>query len=300
MSDGDESSLELLLDTITNAFGGILFLALLVIVLLQMTSDRVADEPPSRETATKLVAMEREVLSATRERDELLRATVIQDQLAKQLVTDENRIALGSLQASRQSSTDLNSQRVKLAAELVNKQNEINTLAQTLSDLKTRVKLKSAEVDDAKLKLQAELRARTTTANLPRLHETSKVEIAVVLRFGRLYFLHRYDPSLASRELNTEDMVILEDAADSVLATPKPYRGTPVDNIEAVRATVLRELKSFPPQAIYLAIAVWEDSFDQFIDLKNLLIELKYEYRVIPLGEGGMISESSIDKPLIQ
>ena len=36
--DGDDS-LELLLDTITNAFGGIVFLAILVIILLQNSSE---------------------------------------------------------------------------------------------------------------------------------------------------------------------------------------------------------------------------------------------------------------------
>jgi hypothetical protein len=300
MNDGQESSLELLLDTITNAFGGILFIALLVIVLLQLTNENVMRKPPTREMAGRLVAMENELVSTERERDQLLRALVIHDQLAEQLVTDDNRRELETLTSARSSSTELNSRRLELAESLVGKQNEINAMAQTVSEMNDRLKLKSAEVDDEQRKLRAEVQSRTTTAKLPRLHETAKIEIAVVLRFGRLYFIHRYDAALTGREVNTDDMVIVDNGADGIVATPKPYRGTPVDNGELIRATIRDQLRRFPAQTTYLAIAVWDDSFDQFIELKNALVELGYEYRVIPLLQGQAISESNIATPLVQ
>jgi len=300
MDGGHDDSLELLLDTITNAFGGILFLALLVVVLLQVTTDRAASELPSRELADKLVGMQTKLLSASRERDELLQALSVQDRLGKQLMSEENQRNLETLEKARDSNVALKSDRIQLADVLVSKQNEINSLAQSLNELKDRLKVKAGEVDDAELKLREEVRTRTTTAKLPRLHETSKVEIAAVVRFGRLYFVHRYDASMRSREVNTDHMVIIDEGPDGVVATPKPYQGIAMDQPESLRAAIDMELRMFPAGTIYLAIAVWEDSFDQFIRLKNVLVELGHEYRVIPVEEGGMVTESSVDTPLVQ
>ena len=121
MNDDRQSSLELLLDTITNTFGGIVFLALLVVVLLQLTSDKATQEAPQKETVDRLVAMETELITATRQRDELLRAVLVQDQLLGQFATEENRRDLGRLRTSREMMRATESQRLKLAGDLVNK-----------------------------------------------------------------------------------------------------------------------------------------------------------------------------------
>ncbi|MEO8166385.1 MAG: hypothetical protein ABI619_13420, partial [Betaproteobacteria bacterium] len=55
----DDSSLELLLDTICNTFGGILFISMLVVILLNMTSEAVEDSPPSPKTQLELLEAER-------------------------------------------------------------------------------------------------------------------------------------------------------------------------------------------------------------------------------------------------
>ena len=101
MNQEADSSLELLLDTITNTFGGILFLALLVVVLLQMTSEATSVEAPNPEVIDALNELEVQLIAVTRQRDELVRATRAQDALLRQLATESNRRDLERLRESR-------------------------------------------------------------------------------------------------------------------------------------------------------------------------------------------------------
>ncbi len=300
MNDSPESSLELLLDTITNAFGGILFLALLVVLLLRITSETKGTEAPTREAAANLSAAQASLIAAERERDELLRAVAMQEQLAGQLLSVESQEQLELLDGARESRDDLGSQRLSLAGALVATQNGIKQMDRQLQDLRERLAIKTAEAETTRQALEREIKLRTTSAKLPRLHVTTRMEVAVVLRYGRLYFVHSYDATLTSRQLNVEDMAILREEDGQVLVTPKPYRGIALDGQLDLRAALSNKLQPLPPQDVYLAVAVWDDSFGQFMQLKNTLVEMGYEYRVIPLEQGGMVVESNVDSPLVQ
>lgn len=300
MSKDPESSLELLLDTITNTFGGIVFLALLVVVLLQLTSDRMSTAPPKPETADRLITLEKDMIIATAKRDVLLRTLAIQAQLLDQLSTESSRQDLARLQQARARVHELESVGLDLAQSVVGNQNEINGLAARMDDLNRRLRIRKADIENADRELQAEIRSRTTTARLPLMHETAKAEVAIVIRYGRAYFVHRYDAQLSSREVNTDDMVVIEDADEDVVATPKPYAGIPIADSDTLRKEMQMALERYPPGLVYLAIAVWEDSFNHFIRFKNVLVEMGYEYRVIPVEVGGIVSESSGPTPRVQ
>ena len=53
--ESNSASLDLLLDTICNTFGGVLFVSMLVVILLNMSAAEVSDEPPSASAAEKLI-----------------------------------------------------------------------------------------------------------------------------------------------------------------------------------------------------------------------------------------------------
>ncbi|MGH7138338.1 MAG: hypothetical protein ACREHD_21520, partial [Pirellulales bacterium] len=57
---GTASSLDLLLDTICNTFGGVVFIAILVTLLLQMTGGPQIEAPPDAAQHEELVALENE------------------------------------------------------------------------------------------------------------------------------------------------------------------------------------------------------------------------------------------------
>ncbi|MFO7906690.1 MAG: hypothetical protein R6U98_28805 [Pirellulaceae bacterium] len=300
MEDQQQSSLELLLDTITNTFGGILFLAMLVVILLQLTSNSRIPSPPDRETQKHLQELENDLIVAEQELDGLREAYRIQKQLLEQMVTKKSRAQLAALESARSTKRDLNAKRGELAGKLASKQADINSIAQAVKDVKDRLKEKETEIEEAKRDLAREVQSRTTTARLPRMHETAKREIPIVVRYDRLFLPHTYDGLLSRRRVNTDDMVVLESRLFDVLITPKPYAGTPIREDAETRDVIRKKLEPFSNTRAYLALGVWEDSFDSFIELKNVLVELGYEYRVIPAQVGDEISETSMISPRVQ
>lgn len=300
MKDNQQNSLELLLDTITNTFGGIVFLAMLVVVLLQLTSNTQDPDLPDPETESRLHELQGELIAAKKKRNSLRQATDVQAQMTEELGTENNWENLAALKSARREKQRLDSQRIELAQTLVSKQVEINNTARAIKNTKNRLEVTRNDLEEAKRDLTEEIESRTTTAKLPRMHETTKAEIAIVLRYDRIYFPHKYDASLGYRRVNADEMVILESTTDELVITPKPYAGIAISESGSMRDAMRTKLQRFPKGTVYLAIGVWDDSFDPFIELKNVLVELGYEYRVMPVKVGQAISERSGISPRVQ
>jgi len=92
---GNES-LELLLDTICNTFGGIIFISLLVVILLNASSDVVSSTPPTRQSQAELIKTDIQRERLTRDLRELKNALVQQQKIVSSIVSEE------VLQAARQ------------------------------------------------------------------------------------------------------------------------------------------------------------------------------------------------------
>lgn len=51
-------------------------------------------------------------------------------------------------------------------------------------------------------------------------------------------------------------------------------------------AQIIARLRDFDSRSIDLEVVVWGDSFESFQTLKNTIVGLGYEYRLIPLANG--------------
>ena len=60
-----ESSLDLLLDTICNTFGGVVFIAILVVIMVNLTSDSVTLTPPNKVAQSELIELVRSLQKPT-------------------------------------------------------------------------------------------------------------------------------------------------------------------------------------------------------------------------------------------
>ncbi len=301
MNGDEQSSLELLLDTITNTFGGILFLAMLVVILLQISSQRQPRPAPPRALVLELATARNDIEALRSRKAELNRAISLQDTLATQLKAPLDRQDIDAIRRLREQCRVDSDDCLALTKQLVEKQQVVNRLAQTIQDLNKRLELKQQDAARAQDQLEQEINRRTTTAKLPKLHITRKAEIAVVVRYARLYFVHRCATSLHDHRPNLEDMIVLAQDGDSVELTPKPYAGLAIGEGPNWRASLQKRLHDLPAAEAYLAIAVWEDSFASFIPLKNVLVAMGYEYRVLPIRNNGQVIETRPEAaPLVQ
>lgn len=298
-----DSSLELLLDTICNTFGGVLFLAILICVLLRMTTRLeapvpVADAASPEELAAlqvkldELVAeldalrlsasQQRAVRAATRPEKEQAFKELQRERDQRDALFKERLEAIGRIEAARS-----NAQRVRrgldqlLARHAKAKQN----VASATSDLE-KAKAEGVRLASAVDELVKAIRAsEAQTAPLPRRRFTIKREIGVVVRFDRLYVWHRYGRFGERLGLNDDEFVVVGDDGSELLTMPKPYAGVALSDDAAAQSIVSR-LKDFDPDNHYFAIAIWGDSFDTFQILKSALVGLKFEYRLMPVEEG--------------
>ena len=287
-----QDSLELLLDTICNTFGGVLFIAMMVVILLQQTSKESAPElPPVPPEELQSQGLKLETLTRELAKRQQIRAsqTVVVQGLVTQTVRDllAQRNQLRGQQTELQAAVD---QRRLENANLVVKaaQTEASN-RQIVLDLDEARKKQS----ETQTELEAVRKSRTTDVKLPLLRtEVGKSEIAVILRYGRLYLWHHYDRNQTRRGLNTRDFVVLENSATELATRPNPVRGIPLDQSSDSVTAVRRLLQPFSPDRFYIAIVARPDSYGEFQSFRDQLLALGYQYRLLPVDEDSPVSDT--------
>src|SRR5687768_3661347 len=104
-SSASSDSLDLLLDTICNTFGGVLFIAMLVIILLNMSGEKAASVPATPDAQAQLAAAQAEMVRAQTELDQLRRAAAEQAKLASQFSDPKIKSLVSSMTTSQQHAT---------------------------------------------------------------------------------------------------------------------------------------------------------------------------------------------------
>jgi hypothetical protein len=322
-----DSSLELLLDTITNTFGGILFIAILVALLLQTSAPEerpggaAGQEPMSpaeiaalevrledlqdrvmrlQEAVGPLASQDGPMAAAAgrvaellgrlaRTVDERAEATLATAELQRQTVDARDaasRVAADAARRERDQAAELAVRQQRAAARAAAAGNRhaaarrIEAAADAeAADLSRRL----VELEDA---LQPAVIEQT--AGLPTLRPTTKRQVSIYLRFGRVFMTHvwRNGERLGP---NSEQFVILP--GDPPVAQPKPATGTLIAR-QTVAATVRGLLSAFPPREWTVAIIVFDDSFAEFQWVKKAIVEAGYQYLPIPLSPGEGVYDS--------
>ncbi|HUY34066.1 MAG TPA: hypothetical protein VMV69_15060 [Pirellulales bacterium] len=278
------SSLDLLLDTICNTFGGVLFLAILTVILLQMSGREAENASPEVPRQAELAGLElrREDLAA---RLKTLRAAADQqDALREQLAPADERELAATLRQLRARRDAVDQRRLTLLGEVSQAQLEINTVSMKLAELdrvlsEDREKLAAAE--DA---LRREVADRGADAGLPVLHDTNKDEIPLLLSAGHLHLVYRLNPD-GSVVFNQDDCQLTTSNGQREVSA-KPGKGMPIEADGASRQALTAKLAAFEKEDYYLAVFVWPDSFAHFRELKAVMVGQGYEYRLVPLPQG--------------
>ena len=308
-----DSSLELLLDTICNTFGGVLFLAMLTSLMLARTQ-RNAVAPPANPvpavSMADLLRLETRVKSASLELLNL-REQVRQAQRA---ATDLSVPGADSLICEKEKAERANEQlrtlRLTLLADVASQQAAAaRAAAHAASERRDRQQL-DEQRHRAESRLEAAMTARETlvasaiairdqalrsstletTGRAPRMHSTNKQEIALMIKYGRLYALDTLRNGRAT--LNTAHFS-LRPGIFMNIAEAKPYAGIDLIDRET-RENGLREItQDLPPSMWYALLIVRSDSFEEYLTVKNWLVEHGYEYRLIP-GDAP-IHEGAVD-----
>lgn len=297
---GPGSSLDLLLDTICNTFGGVVFIAILVIVLLQMTGSTQLDVPPGEAEQKELIALEAR-RDDVESRLKSLRETAAQQEAILTQITDPNDEALAAdLKELRTRRDDLAADRRKSLGEISQAQISTNEAAAKLASLENDLRDVPMKVAALEVALKEELAKRTETARLPVQRDTEKREIPALFKAGRVHFVYI---------VNSDGSVIFNssecrsgNAPGAQEVESLPGTGVAIDESDQSRADLDARLRSLDSETDYLAVFVWPDSFAQFRLLKDQLVSGGFEYRLVPMTVDGKVVRNApkTSKPKVQ
>lgn len=304
-------SLEMLLDTMCNTFGGIILIALLIALL---TNESRVTETESRRLTETSAMLERRTEQARRE---LEQARAMQAELDRR-VTDPAQVILLQLIDQRErlrraeavlaealkagdqelQAGDANAQvRMleqfrKLAAEA--RQAELEKL-----ELSSRGENLRGQIEDLKRGLQtesnrlAQVRAsQTQRLRLPREHSTGRLPVYAILRHGKLYPLYLFPNGAPVK--NDQTLRWHSEGEGVTRIEPIPDAGIkPVAEPAAVGAF----FRQLPASQIYVVFEVYADSFAEFSVAKEAAIRHGVEYTWEPRKRDAVIRMANTGTP---
>ena len=268
-------SLYMLLDTMCDAFGGIILLAVLVTLLTSKERGTGQGTPgDTRELLQRRLVLAQADLGHALELSSSLEAKANDDHRKTQIALLSTRKEIqDALQQAREqvaqntkeldSSTAadpaerlrfLNAQLAAAQARKIEMQNRLAAATENTQRLKQRLESLQKQVAGLIQKSQRPLR-------LPKEHETGKRSFYVIAQYGRIYPCRNAD--LSRNEMTIE----WTSAGDGRIA--RPIRGRGYDPVADER-----ELQAFfnslPKELVFVAFCVFEDSFPQFNRAKEI------------------------------
>lgn len=276
-------SLELFLDTICNTFGGILFLALLVCVLSRNVG-HVIKSPKDIETARlqyaelasqvrKLSAEDKHLSESILRQQQLLEAMSI----SKEDINDASKL-LEEIQ-------ELESQISKTDSSIAEKREKQASVVNEYQKISDRLKVLGSELQQKKVEIATRFQKQEIKVRLPISRPTFKIEVPVLLLGGRVYEPFEYESDGFSRTIKSSYYKALLDDELTVDEIRK-QTGLVMNTQDQVVHWRKKLTKPLSPDSHYIGLAVWPDSYNEFIRIRNDLVEQGYEYRLLILNQG--------------
>ncbi len=296
-SSGD--SLDLLLDTICNTFGGILFISMLVVILVNAASQDVSSSLPTQVDHQRLVESRRQLSDMTIKLDSLRRAVRQTEQLRDRFTDADSQAVIDDLQVLQDTTELLHETRDASLGELAETQELINETARETARLREAMTAAQQDLAAAKRQLESEVALRSRTSKLPRQKTTTRQQAPFFLKAGRLCSYANVD-SRGNLSRNEAEVRLLEDGGKT-FAVPVSGSGLIVKPDGSNVDEVTRRLKPFDGSKYFIAIVVWDDSFEEFQIIKDAAVRGNYEYQLIPMARDEKIYiGESVDQPTVQ
>ncbi len=286
-------SLELLLDTLCNTFGGVLFIAMLVVTMLQLGGNQPPSSPPSTDDFDISAVQDLEETLATLKAEVavLRKATRRQADEADSSATREIEDRISASEALRTRLEETAERQDRLVLELSRRQVYLRRLTGELEELDRRLTAARAELQEAEQRAEKVRSEHTRPALLPVVSPTQKRPIGVIVRFGRMYVWHRHGSGGVPLGLNTDEFVVVEDGPRELTSSPKPGAGVPITSGRELRDALAKRLVPFDKNFHYLDVVVRPDSFPHFHRLRTAFAELGFEFSILLASEGQPVTD---------
>jgi hypothetical protein len=271
---------EMFLDTVSNAFGGIVFISLLVTILLQLSGAAATVQ----QVDEALVARLEQTLTDLRGQ--------VEDLLARQKPLDARIAAAKAVGGDDEVRREFAEAQVKKDKD----EKTVKGLTDQADQLKAEIAALEAKApkDAPPGPTRPASQLRVATA-----HDTERQQVAVLLSGRRMSFAFKYDAQGRPVAENDADVNVQE------LALPtgrpvhsfmqKPGAGFLITDAAALERELQTRLAQFHPapgpgraekDCHHIMIAVWPDSYRECELLRDAFIKMKFEYGLLLMKTG--------------
>lgn len=265
-------SLELLLDTICNTFGAVIFISMLLSLLAGKKGASSDPEMTSELIEQMTTQLERDVAVSRARHTQLQRQVNQQSELLKQFSSpDSIQLAGEIIQATENTMRMLDSRSNQLEilkdqdAESLQKEQELVRQIQQRDNLQRQKDAITRELEAATERLGRK-------AKISRIRPTSKLGFAYMLHNNRLYRTLTPDGDLDG----TDCMELDRDGLQII--SPRPTGGLDLEKGEERIGLRFDQLDS---RKHFVRLFVSPNSFARFISVKDAMIDRGLEYEVI-------------------
>lgn len=267
-------SFDLFLDTICNTFGGIIFLAILVAILIQTRS--VLHQPEQKDQTTHTRQEVRELQTRlTAAESSVQRLTVALESMPEVKPNDDFREYAEA--KNELAETDRNIQQMMAESKTKSKELEAiiaanETLEEDNQKVPERLKSLTELVKNEAAAVSDIINTRQTTLKLPREKESSSRSTLALLKGDLLYIAGEFD---GSRDEFDGPHVETKKTVGGFRVLPETGQGVGTDNSQTA-SFLSRTVR----QGQIVTLAVWPDSFGLFTELKPKLIKSGLRYQI--------------------
>ena len=290
-SSVNASSLDLFLDTICNAFGGIIFLSILIAVLAKMQDSRQSPSPSKEnipqaevdEFSRRLKELQSDRRRIVATIDSLEKLRIGSDQI--EVVELKEQIS----QATRKLDQAV-AEQARVSFKLSEVQLEVTHRREDSAELEEKIVAARASYLDKAKAVDDALDSRVQKTELPSVRATNKGNLLMAMRYGKLYLIS--DPIDRTSSNYYAPHAIVTKTSFSTNVKPRREAGWDL-SVAADVSHLESALANEPPQSTFISVAVWPDSFKAFAGLKENCLRLGYDYQLLPLSDVESISIGS-------
>lgn len=276
-----DDSLELLLDTICNTFGAVVFITILASVLAQNSAPRPV-APEETAAAIEVTHAQQRRLAELQQQTALLEIQLQQQQnLIDRFSSSEALTLAEQLLSDSSSQTELAEQKTQAVEQMVLSERQQLELERILQTQLSQLQKQKQEQQDAENDLRNLDTLAGHTAEVRRVHETTKFGFTFALDDGRLYAVHVSDDpraDLMSLTINRNHCTVQEDSGTTTIK-PIPGGGILLRGVANAQQLARAEMQDVS-QRFIIRLFVAKDSFAEYLPVKEAMVELGLEYAI--------------------
>jgi hypothetical protein len=270
------SSLGLLLDTMCNAFGGVIFIAMLVAVL-----SRFAEvEAPADSTSPSMDQMRHtrdELASELRQMRTKLEAQQLVEEATREERARRQTLAKRLMEV-RRNLEKLREKREQVANATQRARREIAVLEKAEKKLRARAEKLQGEIEKLEKEVVSLEEGERRKLSVRSVRETTKSTFWMIVKWQRFYTVMQ-----PTGQMNTEDVEFTRQQ-DEVVCSARRNKGTSLTGDGWKNSTDVSDvLNHLSPDKHSLQFAVYPDSYEEFLEVRNFFRTKGYAWNWYPV-----------------